>query len=119
MAKLFIYGTLRRGKSAHNLIKKAPGKFIDECRTDPKYHLYDVGSFPGMIEIPHKQGQGVLGEVWEIPESGFADLDKYECVNSGLFRREEILLENGTKAFAYIFTSDMRNIREIPDGIWK
>lgn len=119
MAKVFVYGTLRKNKSAHHLIKNAPGLFVKEIRTDSKYHLYDVGSFPGMIEDNSIQGQGILGEVWEVPEAAFRDLDRYECVNTGLFRRGEVLLADGTTASAYFFTSNMDNAERIESGVWK
>jgi gamma-glutamylcyclotransferase (GGCT)/AIG2-like uncharacterized protein YtfP len=119
VAEVFVYGTLRKHRSAHDLIKRAPGRFIKEVRTANKYHLYDVGSFPGMIEDDTVEGQGILGEVWEIPQAAFKDLDRYECVNSGLFRRGEVHLEDGTSANAYFFTSDMQNAVRIESGVWK
>ena len=118
MAEVFVYGTLRKNHSAHQLIKNAPGHFLKECRTASRYHLYDVGSFPGMIEDETQEGQGILGEVWKIPEAAFKDLDRYECVNTGLFCRGEVLLEDGTTANAYFFTSNMDNALKIESGIW-
>ena len=118
MAKVFVYGTLRKNQSAHSLIKKAPGHFLKQLRTAPKYHLFDVGSFPGMVEDETEIGPGILGELYEVPESAFRDLDRYECVNTGLFRRAEVLLEDGSTANAYIFTSNMNNAQKIESGIW-
>ena len=118
MAKVFVYGTLRKNCSAHSLIKNAPGSFLKEVRTTAKYHLYDVGSFPGMREDDTKLGYGVLGEVYEIPEAAFKNLDRYECVSTGLFRRGEVTLEDGSVAEAYFFTSNMEHATKIEDGVW-
>jgi gamma-glutamylcyclotransferase (GGCT)/AIG2-like uncharacterized protein YtfP len=118
MAKLFVYGTLKRNFSAHRLLKNAPAAFLGEIKTTPHYHLYDVGSFPGLL-FDATQECGVQGELFEVPEAAFRDLDRYECVNSGLFRREKIELEDGTKAHAYLFNSDTDNAVKIESGLWE
>ena len=118
MAKLFVYGTLKKGFRAHSLLKNAPSSLYGEIRTKPHYHLYDVGSFPGLIFDESQEGS-VVGELYEVPHSAFNSLDKYECVGTGLFRREVIELEDGTEAYAYMFNSDLENAFKIEDGIWK
>jgi gamma-glutamylaminecyclotransferase len=117
MAKLFVYGTLKQGFHAHFLLKKAPAALYGEIRTRPEYHLYDVGSFPGLILDVASQG-GVTGELYEVPQSAFKDLDRYECVGTGLFKREIIELEDGTKAYAYLFNSDLENASKVESGRW-
>ena len=117
MAKIFVYGTLKSGFSDHFLLKKAPAAFYGKIRTKPNYHLYDVGSFPGLILDESVEG-GVEGELYEVPQSAFKDLDKYECVSSGLLKRELIELEDGTKAYAYLFKSDLDNASKVKSGRW-
>ena len=118
MAKIFVYGTLKRGFHAHSLLSSAPSSFYSEIRTSKDYHLYDVGSFPGLIFDSSIEGQGVLGELYEVPEAAFKSLDRYECVSTGLFRREIIELEDGTKCSAYIFNSNLDNSHIIDEGVW-
>lgn len=117
MAFLFVYGTLKKGFSAHRILKQSPAAFLGEAKTTPDYHLYDVGSFPGLIFDDSCDG-GVHGELYQIPEAAFKNLDRYECVNTGLFRREEIELEDGAKAQAYIFNSNVENAVKINEGVW-
>lgn len=117
MAKFFCYGTLKKDFSAHFILKNAPAAFYGEIKTKDCYHLYDVGDFPGVVLDESKQG-GVVGELYEVPQAAFNQLDKYECVNTGLFRRDVIELEDGTKAYAYIFNSDMSNAKIIENGFW-
>lgn len=118
MAKIFVYGTLKKGFHAHHLISESPSSFYSEIRTSKNYHLYDVGSFPGLVFDSSTDGKGVLGELYEIPEAAFKSLDRYECVSTGLFRREVIELEDGTQANTYIFNSDLDNAIKIDDGLW-
>lgn len=117
MAKLFVYGTLKKDFHAHSLLKSCPAAFYGEIKTKPDYHLYDVGSFPGLVFDESQEG-GVTGELYEIPQSSFNQLDRYECTATGLFRREVIELEDGTKAYAYIFNSDLDHAKKIENGIW-
>lgn len=117
MVTVFCYGTLKRDYSAHGLIKRSPGAFLGEVTTAPRYQLYDVGSFPGMVEDDSQIG-GVKGELFKIPDAALPNLDRYECVSSGLFRREEIELEDGSKALAYLFNKDIIGAKKIEDGFW-
>ena len=118
MAILFVYGTLKKNFSAHRILKQSPAAFLGEAKTTPEYHLYDVGSFPGLIFDDSSEG-GVFGELYQVPEAAFKNLDRYECVNTGLFRREEIILEDETKAYAYIFNSNVENAKRIDEGVWR
>lgn len=112
--KLFVYGTLRRGEYAHELLSQNGAKFIRECKTHFKYQLYDQGSFPGMT-IEDKPG-GVHGELFEVSEECLKDTDRYEGVDSGLFSRQEIEIDDGEKAIAYLIQKSVG--RRIPNGIW-
>lgn len=102
MPKVFVYGTLMSHNSS---IMRDLG-----CR-DPVparlegYALYQVAPhFPGAVPEP---GGVILGEIWEAPEEAFDELDWYEDVDSGLYRREqvEVAAADGrrVKAVCYIW----------------
>lgn len=116
--KLFVYGSLKRSFTAHEVyLAKHNPHFIRECKTTPDYHLYKVSWFPGMAKGSEK-GEGVTGELYEIDEKCLVDLDIYESVASGLFRREEIILANGTEAVAYLYNRDVLENQLIENGVW-
>lgn len=112
--KLFVYGTLRRGEYAHQLLSRHGAKFIRECQTHPRYQLYDQGRFPGMV-IEDRPG-GVFGELFEVSEECLKDTDCYEGVDTGLFIRKEIEISDGEKAIAYLIERSVG--RRVPSGIW-
>lgn len=125
MTRIFVYGTLKRNFSAHELINNGRSQFVAEATTDPRYHLHSIGemrAFPGMVEGDGEPG-GVRGEVYEVDDITLGVLDRYECVQQGLFERKEIELEDGTTALAYLFTGDdcmgMRRGRRIESGVWE
>ena len=112
--RIFVYGTLKKGNSAEHLLDE--GLFIGEAVTHPRYHIYDVG-FPGMV-VGGETG-GVHGEVYDVDEKCIVGLDEYEG-EGFLFGREEIELEDGSAAMAYIFLHPIEEKdTHIQNGIWK
>lgn len=86
---LFVYGTLKRGYRNH--VQISAGTMVGAARTAPGYRLYDMGGFPGLFAHPADQ-TGVVGEVWAIEEELFPQLDEFEGVPEGLYRRRPIPL---------------------------
>lgn len=117
--RLFCYGSLKNGFSAHGLISEHNPTFVGKIRTQPHYHLYKINWFPGMIYDNDMKGEGVEGEVYEINENCLPSMDYYEGVSGGLFRREEIELADGTKATAYLFNQSIEGKRHIDNGVWE
>lgn len=113
--KLFVYGTLRRGEHAHYMLSQRDAKFLKECKTHSRYHLYDQGAFPGMVENELEEG-GVHGELFEITRDVLRVTDYYEGVSHGLFRQAFIELEDGEKAIAYLVVQPCGT--RIPSGRW-
>ena len=115
MVRIFVYGTLRKGECRNYLLEDS--QFIGYARAKG-YLLYNIGSYPGMVE----GGGEVVGEVYEIPESLLEKLDWVEGVPD-LFRREliEVTLETGQtiSAYAYIYNRKIDNKLLISSGDWK
>jgi gamma-glutamylcyclotransferase (GGCT)/AIG2-like uncharacterized protein YtfP len=118
MARLFVYGTLRKGKEAHSLLRESP--FLAEARTTDFFHLLDRGGFPGISPCETQAGKGVLGELYEVSEEIFEQLDFYEAVQAGLFRRDAVVLQDGTEAIAYVFdvAEDDSPLLIVTSGVW-
>lgn len=116
--RLFVYGTLKHGHNAHVRLSQYRSKLIGEVKSHPRYRLYDVGGFPGMVPGDEREEGGVHGEVYDITERALPGLDQYEAVAYGLFRREEIELADGTKALAYLFNKPLDGLEEIETGVW-
>jgi gamma-glutamylcyclotransferase (GGCT)/AIG2-like uncharacterized protein YtfP len=78
---LFVYGTLRAGGSADELLAGCDRV----AQATVAGTLYDIdGQYPALVLA----GQGrVEGEVWRCPVDRLPALDAYEGVDDGLFRR--------------------------------
>ncbi|SRR5579885_1562932 len=88
MAKtiLFVYGTLKRGGRGSRWL--AGQRFVGEAATEPKYRLYDLGSYPGLVR-DGANGLAVKGELWEVDDACLAELDDYEYAPE-LYTRERV-----------------------------
>lgn len=83
---LFVYGTLKRGHSAHHLL--AGQCFLGPAVTAPRYLLVDLGPYPGLIH-DDTTGVAVSGELWELTDEKLKELDFFEgCPR--LYRREAV-----------------------------
>ncbi len=86
---LFVYGTLKQGYSNHGHL--AGQTRVAAARTVPGYRLYDLGGYPGLVAVP-TDAEGVVGEVWSVDADALRQLDHFEGVHEGLYRREPIRL---------------------------
>lgn len=86
---LFVYGTLKRGCSNHRQLEGQ--SFVGLARTPPGYRLYDLGGYPAIVAEPADRA-GVVGEVWSVTPEALEQLDHFEGVHEGLYRREPIPL---------------------------
>jgi gamma-glutamylaminecyclotransferase len=83
---LFVYGTLKRGGPANRWL--AGQRFLGEAVTEPKYRLYDLGSYPGLVR-DEANGLAVKGELWEVDDACLAGLDDFEDAPK-LYARERV-----------------------------
>lgn len=112
--KVFVYGTLLSGCSNHRFLKDA--HLLRAAHTTPMFVLYDLGQFPGLVA---GGSQSIVGEVYRVEEATLAALDRLES-HPTFYRREEIVLHDGTTALAYLLTLDkVRGCSVIASGSWR
>ncbi|XP_058999698.1 gamma-glutamylaminecyclotransferase [Mustela lutreola] len=86
MARVFVYGTLKRGQPNHGVLQdRANGcaAFRGRGRTLEPYPLVIAGehNIPWLLNLPG-QGQRVLGEIYAVDERMLSFLDEFEgCPN--------------------------------------
>ncbi len=113
--RIFVYGTLKRGYSRHDLLKGQ--NFLGEMKTTRNYRLYKCGSFPALVEVPREDvdlpGVEVQGELWEVDDDCLRALDSVEGVDAGLFERRVIrLLGHEGQVEAYIFNGTIEGLED-------
>jgi gamma-glutamylcyclotransferase (GGCT)/AIG2-like uncharacterized protein YtfP len=97
--RLFVYGTLKRGFAREDLM--AGAVFEGSATTQRGYALHDLGAYPALVSAVDG---AVLGEVYRVDPEHLEQLDRYEgCPD--LYRRESILLSDGSRADAYLMSA--------------
>lgn len=99
---IFVYGTLMRGDCRHGAL--AGQTFLGAVKTVPRYRMYDVGTYPALVESP--DGLAIEGELWSVDDACLGRLDEVEGVAEGLYARRSIKLQapfEGTAVQAYLF----------------
>ena len=88
---VFVYGTLKRGHQRNHVL--ADQTFIGPATTVADYRMYDLGSYPGLIEVAPGAGDQIQGEIYRIDPTCLRQIDQIEAVDQGLYQRREICLE--------------------------
>jgi len=112
--RLFLYGTLKRNHCRHFAVQHE--EFVGEARTVPAYRLFDIGSYPGLVDAPG-HGLSIRGEVWNVSDRTLAMLDEVEEVEEGLYERREISLLNAGEGIvqAYFYLRNVDGLRDCGD----
>ena len=86
---IFVYGSLKRGFALHPLLQGQP--CLGNAATAPLYRLFDLGSYPGLVEWP--DGLAIRGEVYRVDSDCLRRLDEAEGVAERHYVRREVLLQ--------------------------
>ena len=81
---LFVYGTLMRGQTAHDMLKDSVygGRWLLF-----NHAMYDLGAYPAIV--PEAE-ESVIGEVWFVSDEMLERIDAYE---GSLYKRVPVKLE--------------------------
>ena len=94
---VFIYGTAKSSNNGPNRWRLGGARKIRDARL-ANHKIIDVHEYnPGLVEAP---GQTVDGELYELDTDPLLALDAYE---GRYWHRRPIVLQDGTKAYAYLY----------------
>lgn len=115
MTKIFIYGTLLKGRS---ITHRLPGYMMFKVRGEHFDFPY-IQPYPWDDSLPN-----VFGAVIDVTDEELVNLDKYENVAAKLYRRVDALayeintpVSEGTPVQVYVGGPALVNT-PIPKGIW-
>jgi gamma-glutamylcyclotransferase (GGCT)/AIG2-like uncharacterized protein YtfP len=98
---LFVYGQLQPSL-------RAPRSMIRHWPDQMRGRLYDLRKYPAAVEVGKADGW-IQGYVIELAESELIDLDEFEAVGTGLYRRIRAVTRSGAEVWIYEFA------RPLPD----
>jgi gamma-glutamylcyclotransferase (GGCT)/AIG2-like uncharacterized protein YtfP len=115
--RLFACGTLLPGEPDAAWLDGAT--HLASVRTAAKYALLDLGTRAALLEGTTLDVVPVVGELYEVTAPILARCD-VNHEHPTLFSRQEVELEDGSRAFAYFLRSEQaRGRRRIRGGDWK
>ncbi len=110
---IFVYGTLKRGDCRHHAM--AHHQFLSEAITQPLYRLFNLGSYPGLVEVS-ENGNEVQGELYAIDPDRLGEIDEIEGVDVGLYQRVPVQLQSPWRiigAETYLYLGDISNAEDL------
>jgi gamma-glutamylcyclotransferase (GGCT)/AIG2-like uncharacterized protein YtfP len=111
--KLFVYGSLLQGETAHFRLRGA--RLIARARTDAAFTLIDMGDYPALVEAGDTV---VTGEIYAVDEGLLAELDEYEEAPAVYQRR--MLRAQGHEVIAYVLPERLAAGKPvIASGDWR
>ena len=117
MAKVVVYGTLRKGQRNHYYLRDE--KFIGEFESEPVFSLYAVSTYPGLIQ---NGNTSVKMEVYEVDELKMKQLDTLEGYSGkvsshNLYERKNMITPFGM-AKVYLYNQTYKKTPLITSGDW-
>lgn len=111
---VFVYGTFLSGERNHHVLGGA--RFVGESATRPEFHLVDLGTYPALVPGGRTS---VRGELYAVSTVLLQLLDEVED-HPDYYRRTELALESGERAFGYTLTPDQASgFPRIDGGSWR
>jgi gamma-glutamylcyclotransferase (GGCT)/AIG2-like uncharacterized protein YtfP len=106
---LFVYGTLRSNGAGASLL--ADGELVGAGSVGGVLYSID-GAYPAMILYGTTP---VRGEVWRCPAVALTQLDEYEGVTEGLFRRigVEVAMSDGATQGCWTYVAGPKLSRKL------
>lgn len=117
--RVFVYGSLKRGRGNHVVMEEARGKFLGYTILEGEYIMYDLGYYPGVVPAPGQGRRAILGEVYEVDEDGLFALDCLEG-HPSYYKREKIETPY-KKAWCYFLPESYHDegYEPVTGGIWQ
>lgn len=100
MSLLFVYGSLKKGCSNHHLLEDSV--LVSESFTDERFRMLNLEYFPGVVK--GEPVSRISGEVYDVGNETLDVLDDFE---GKWFYREDVLLDNGSKAAMYFLSAQV------------
>lgn len=125
MHRVFVYGSLKRGRYNNELLRES--RFIGERITqDETWIMRSLGGFPGVVKQYHGGlSASICGDLYEVDDMTLARLDRLES-NGHFYNRELVKLRDESEpAWMYVlinhhsFGRDMQPLYEGDNFIYR
>lgn len=118
---LFVYGTLKRGgRFHHRLTRDHNVRLVGSARIRGELYKLPGASFPGAVPS-NQRNQFVYGQLFVLqdPDNALPQLDEFEGIDEGLFRRKlvDVWMDGKkTKAWTYFYARPLKDATLLTAG---
>ena len=111
--KLFVYGTLKKGYSNHDLLQNS--HFYGEVKMWMPFKMFDLGLFPA-LQCSRSNLCWIEGEVYEVPDQVMKRLDELEGYPD-FYEKTTLNTKFGDTTLYYLNVKE-KGMTVIPNGKW-
>ena len=113
-ARVFVYGTLKRGHGAHRFLEAGHARFLGCDKIKGTMHNY--GHFPAVS----LEGQDTIhGEIYEVSAETLEHLDLFEGVPR-FYQRTRVRMSTGKDAWVYVMDEErLTGKKVVASGRWE
>ena len=113
MHRVAVYGTLRLEESRGGFMS---GKnFRGLAKLPPNLHLFDLGAFPCVTEMPEPAPNPVVIEVYDVDDDTLSALDRIEG-HPSFYERKLVPVEG--HGVCWVYTLERMGAPRIKSGDW-
>jgi gamma-glutamylcyclotransferase (GGCT)/AIG2-like uncharacterized protein YtfP len=113
-ARVFVYGTLKRGHGNHALLERGRARYLGRDRIEGSMH--SLGAFPA---VTLAAAGTVHGELYEVSPETLRRLDRLEGTPS-FYQRTRVSMSTGMEAWVYVMTAEkLAAAPAVASGCWE
>jgi len=123
MNKIFVYGTLKQHQPNFALIKNGIFCGVGRLPKSNNFRMVSMGSFPALIEVGNNTPQEINGEIWDVDDESFKNVDYLEGYPTFYAREQFTILDSAGRehtCWTYFIPDELatRELKSVDNGTW-
>jgi gamma-glutamylcyclotransferase (GGCT)/AIG2-like uncharacterized protein YtfP len=123
MNKIFVYGTLKKHQPNFAIIKSGVFCGVGRLPKSNNFRMVSMGSFPALIQAGNNTPQEINGEIWDVDDESFKNVDYLEGYPSFYEREQFTILDSADKkhtCWAYFIPDELstKELTSVDNGTW-
>ena len=123
MNKIFVYGTLKKHQPNFAIIKSGVFCGVGRLPKSNNFRMVSMGSFPALIQAGNNTPQEINGEIWDVDDESFKNVDYLEGYPSFYEREQFTILDSADRehtCWAYFIPDELstKELTSVDNGTW-
>ena len=123
MNKIFVYGTLKKHHPNFKIISSGVFCGVGRLPKSNNFRMVSMGSFPALIQAGNNTPQEINGEIWDVDDDVFKNVDYLEGYPTFYNRDKYIILDskdNEHTCWTYFLPEDKHTdqLKNVQGGLW-